>query len=403
MPRIEDLDLERYSLNSFYDNRVLLQGFYWESYRHGNTPPDPAWPKYGDDKLWYEIVKDNAQEIREGRFDLIWLPPVCFAGDYKEGYTPKEYFNYSNSYGNKVQHREMLEALLSNGIEPIADVVINHRDGTSHWADFTNPEWDLSSVSRNDEFFKYVDSDLDDVPEDYRDSFRPEQLRRVYGNNYKTAPRGNPEPDERGYDAYRDIDHSNPIVRRDILRYLLSLRTLGYRGWRYDLVKGFLADKVSIYNRITTPSFSVGEFWERDNGQLRGWTWHTAVENGNLKTASNIFDFQSYYTLRDSKGNYKALSGYGKGIGLIGDDTDGHSWKNRAVTFLENHDTGYRTKGDGTPQKDHKFDSFANNWEVEQGYAYILTHPGIPSVYWKHYFDWGSELKNKIKALKDKA
>jgi alpha-amylase len=24
-----------------------------------------------------------------------------------------------------------------------------------------------------------------------------------------------------------------------------------------------------------------------------------------------------------------------------------------------------------------------------QGYAYLLTHPGIPTVYWVHYFDWG--------------
>src|SRR5262249_51824797 len=38
-------------------------------------------------------------------------------------------------------------------------------------------------------------------------------------------------------------------------------------------------------------------------------------------------------------------------------------------------------------------------WEVEQAYAYILTHPGVPCVYWKHYFDWGSRLRDRIKAL----
>ena len=83
----------------------------------------------------------------------------------------------------------------------------------------------------------------------------------------------------------------------------------------------------------------------------------------------------------------------------MGDTTDGQPWKQRAVTFLENHDTGYRTNPDGTPEKDHKFDSFQNTWEVEQAYAYILTHPGVPCVYWKHYFDWGQDLQNKIRAL----
>ena len=86
-------------------------------------------------------------------------------------------------------------------------------------------------------------------------------------------------------------------------------------------------------------------------------------------------------------------------IGMVGDTTDSLPWKQRAVTFLENHDTGYRTNEDGTPQEHHEFDSFANGWEVEQGYAYILTHPGVPCVYWKHYFDWGDDLRGKIKAL----
>jgi alpha-amylase len=35
----------------------------------------------------------------------------------------------------------------------------------------------------------------------------------------------------------------------------------------------------------------------------------------------------------------------------------------------------------------------------QQAYAHILTHPGIPCVYWKHYFDWGEDLRNKIRAL----
>ena len=83
---------------------------------------------------------------------------------------------------------------------------------------------------------------------------------------------------------------------------------------------------------------------------------------------------------------------------MVGDTTDGLPWKNRAVTFLENHDTGYRTNEDGTPQEHHEFDSFANGWEVEQGYAQILTHPGVPTVYWKHYFDWGADLRNRIRA-----
>jgi alpha-amylase len=119
-----------------------------------------------------------------------------------------------------------------------------------------------------------------------------------------------------------------------------------------------------------------------------------------LRTASDVFDFTTQFTLKGNKGKYTAWYGFGNGLGIMGDNTDGVPWKQRAVTFLENHDTGFRTNEDGAPDGDaHKFDSFANNWEVEQAYAYVLTHPGVPCVYWKHFFDWGTDLRGKITAL----
>jgi alpha-amylase len=159
-----------------------------------------------------------------------------------------------------------------------------------------------------------------------------------------------------------------------------------------------------FYNRATTPTFSVGEYdWDKHANQ-RGWIWYTATDparqgEDRLKTASSVFDFTTFFTLKDNKGRYGAWYGYGNGVGMMGDTTDGLPWKHGAVTFLENHDTGYRTNEDGIPQDGHVFDNFANNWEVEQGYAYILTHLGVPCVYWKHFFDWGDDLRNKITAL----
>jgi len=68
-----------------------------------------------------------------------------------------------------------------------------------------------------------------------------------------------------------------------------------------------------------------------------------------LKTSSSVFDFTSQFSLKS--GNYAALYGFGNGIGMVGDTTDTLTWKNRAVTFLENPDTGYRTNDDGTPSE----------------------------------------------------
>ncbi|NIR31221.1 MAG: alpha-amylase [Gammaproteobacteria bacterium] len=370
----------------FADDRVMLQGFYWESYRHGH--PD-RFPAFGQ-KTWYAIVGDQAPTIREGRFDLIWLPPPAYAGEISAGYNPKEYFNLNNSYGSFDEHRSMLVALLQNGIEPVADIVINHRDGSRGWADFRNPDWGTWAITRNDEAFTHPGSEVFDTPLAQRgaEEERPSEYAGHPGTTY-------------AYGSFRDIDHTNPTVRRDIIRYLLQLKSLGYRGWRYDMVHGYHARWIAVYNRASTPTFSVGEYdWDKHAAQ-RGWVWHSATTPGELRTSSSVFDFTTFFALKDNKGDYTAWYGYGRGLGLVGDSTDGLPWRNRAVTFLENHDTGYRTNEDGSPEPHHEVDSFLNDWQVEQGYAYILTHPGVPTVYWKHYFDWGAELRDKIKALVD--
>jgi hypothetical protein len=121
----------------FGDDRVMLQGFYWESHRHGHLD---RFPSLGS-KNWYEIVRDVATELRDARFDLAWLPPPSYAGDISAGYNPKEYFNLNSTYGDFNSHRAMLVALLGNGVEPVADIVINHRDATRGWAGFENPSW----------------------------------------------------------------------------------------------------------------------------------------------------------------------------------------------------------------------------------------------------------------------
>jgi alpha-amylase len=371
----------------FDDDRVMLQGFYWESHRHGR----PAeFPNFGD-KRWYEIVRDSAPAIAAARFDLIWLPPPSFAGDLSAGYNPKELFRFDNSYGSFDQHRAALEALLANGVEPIADIVIYHRDGNNKWADFKNPAWGTWAICKTDESFSDPASEVNGTPANQRGDCEESVDYRADGTY--------------AYSSFRDIAHVDSRVRRDIERYLLSLKSLGYRGWRYDMVHGFHAKWIALYNRMTQPTFSVGEYDWDQHVQQRGWIWATATDSAasgadHLKTASSVFDFSSQFNLKAiNMGDYARLYGFGNGMGMVGDNTDGLPWKNRAVTFLDNHDTGYRTNPDGTPEKGHQFDSFANNWQVEQAYALILTHPGVPSVYWKHYFDWGSDLQNKIKAL----
>ena len=43
--------------SGFDDDRVMLQGFYWESYRHGDPDSSPRTAH----KKWYDIVKPRSR------------------------------------------------------------------------------------------------------------------------------------------------------------------------------------------------------------------------------------------------------------------------------------------------------------------------------------------------------
>ncbi|RLM77993.1 alpha-amylase type B isozyme-like [Panicum miliaceum] len=110
-----------------------------------------------------------------------------------------------------------------------------------------------------------------------------------------------------------------------------------------------------------------------------------APDIDHLNTASGpatTFDFTTKGILNVAvDGELWRLRGAdGKAPGMIG------WWPAKAVTFIDNHDTG----------------STQHMWpfptdKVMQGYAYILTHPGTPMIFYDHFFDWG--LKNEIAQL----
>merc|ERR1711972_449514 len=55
------------------------------------------------------------------------------------------------------------------------------------------------------------------------------------------------------------------------------------------------------------------------------------------------------------------------------------------VTFIDNHDTGSTQRHWPFPED-----------RVMVGYAYTLTHPGIPSLFWDHVMDWGDDFRKRL-------
>lgn len=325
---------------------VMLQGFHWNSASAGG---------------WWTTVKNNAAALKAAGFTMIWLPPPSDAAS-TQGYLPRQLNVLDSSYGTEAELTQALAALNAQGIKPIADLVVNHRVGTTNWADFTNPTWPgCSAVVAGDEW---------------------------------TSACGNADSGE-GYAAARDLDHSQANVRADLKTWMNSrLKGVGFAGWRFDFVKGFAGSYVKEYVTATDPWFCVGEFWPTNYFDANNPNdWKQQIVNWVDATTGTCaaFDFATKGLLNDAlnNNNYTRLKASdGKPAGGIG------WWPSRHVTFVDNHDTG-PSEACGNGQ---------NHWpvpcaKVMQGYAYVLTHPGIPTVYWAHYFNWG--LGSSIQALMD--
>lgn len=320
---------------------IMMQGFHWTSSSQAN---------------WYGTIQAKAADMKNLGITHVWFPPASDAGS-KEGYLPRQLNVLDSSYGTETALKAATAALTAQGIKSVADIVINHRVGTANWADFTNPTWDCRAVVNNDEW---------------------------------TGKCGNADSGD-GYSAARDIDHSQAFVQTDIKNWMNNrLKADGFSGWRFDYSKGYASGYTKIYHDATAPDFCVGEIWT--NLDYNNVNAHRQILmdwiNGNAGTCAT-FDFTTKGLLNQalSANEYWRLKATdGKPQGAIG------WWAQKQVTFVDNHDTGPSGScGQGQ-----------NHWpvpcdKVMEGYAYILTHPGIPSIYWTHVYDWN--LRAGIQAL----
>ncbi|XP_039046992.1 alpha-amylase 3, chloroplastic-like [Hibiscus syriacus] len=325
---------------------ILLQGFNWESHKSGR---------------WYLELKERASEISSLGFTVIWLPPPTESVS-PEGYMPKDLYNLNSRYGTIDELMELVKSLHEVGLKVLGDVVLNHRCAHSK---NQNGIWNIFGGRLN----------WDD--------------RAVVGDDPHFQGRGNKSSGD-NFHAAPNIDHSQEFVRKDLKEWLGWLRQeIGYDGWRLDFVRGFWGGYVKDYLDASEPYFAVGEYWDslsytygemdhnQDAHRQRIIDWINAT-NG----TAGAFDVTTKGILHSAleRCEYWRLSDQkGKPPGVVG------WWPSRAVTFIENHDTG-STQGHW---------KFPGGKEM-QGYAYILTHPGTPAVFYDHIF---SHYRSEMAAL----
>lgn len=147
---------------------------------------------------------------------------------------PRDLYNFNSNFGSESELRQCIKAFNRGGVKVLADVVINHRcaefqNEDKKWNKFGGKlAWDDSAVCSGDEFGGKGAPKIGDL--------------------YSAAP---------------NIDHSNPVIRQDLIQWLKDLKTeIGFDGWRFDFVKGYPGEILREYIESTNPEIAVGEFWD---------------------------------------------------------------------------------------------------------------------------------------------
>ena len=345
---------------------VLLQGFYWDSYQdkgYGRT----KWI----DWLNIEVSKDLTQAEEAGQwFDLIWLPPMSQATG-GTGYLPTNYSNLDSDWGTKKNLAKLIDTFHKNGARVVADIVINHCAARNGWCNFGT--YDFGEYGKFTPDGSWICS-TDEMNSDSGAGSCKGTATGAADDGYGS---------EANYEAGRDWDHNNAKVREMCKAYLKWLRNdIKIDGFRYDYCKGFHNSHINDYNKAAEAYFSVMEMWDGDVNVLQS---HLNDAGWNTLT----FDFAMKY---QAFNNGIAADNYG---GLKGAGLPGAGKARYAVTFLDSHDSFQR---DG-----NEFCGEGNSMtvckdKILQCYAYLLSMPGVPLVFYPHWVSFKDPIKKMINA-----
>ena len=369
-------------------NITLFQFFHWYYAAEGN--------------LWLHAA-DEAGRLSTLGITHVWLPPAYKSalGTEEPGYAIYDLYDLGEfdqkgsirtRYGTRKEYRTCIHAFHNNGIQVLADIVLNHKHGGDEqekisviklnpdnrnefigeekidaWTKFYFPgrkgkysdfTWDWQSftgISENHDIYL--------IPNEYSDGQWEEMIEDELGNY--------------DYLMGADIEFRNPAVRKELRKWgKWYMKTMAIDGFRLDAVKhihySFFNDWLDYLRTYFRKDFlCVGEYWRSHHEPLLKYIEAT---EGRIK----LFDVPLHFNF-----HHASVSDNQYDMSKILENTLLQHKPEFAITFVDNHDT----------QPLQSLQSPVELWFKPLAYALILLREqGLPCVFYPamygaHYFD----------------
>jgi alpha-amylase len=361
------------------NNITLFQFFHWY-YRT-------------EDHLWIHAA-EQAPRLAQSGVTHVWLPPAYKSanGLNEPGYAVYDLYDLGEffqketvgtKHGTKPEYLMCIHSLHENGIQVLADIVLNHKHGGDEkervpvqevnpdnrnenvggptevdaWTKFTFPGrkgkysdfvWDWHSftgLSENEKIFMILNEHADG----------------------KWEPMLEDENGNFDYLMGNDIEFRNPYVREELRKWgEWYVETAGLDGFRLDALKhinyNFFNEWLDyLKTKFNKDFFTIGEYW-RSN--LEPLLKYIEVTGGRIQ----LFDAPLHFNFHEA-----SLKGNEYDLRTIFHNSLLSARPELSITFVDNHDT----------QPLQSLQSPVEPWFKPLAYALILLREqGIPCIFY---------------------
>ena len=342
-----------------------------------------------------EGIIEKLDYVKSLGVDGIWINPFFESPFHDAGYDISDYYKVALRYGTNEDAKCMFEEAEKRGLKILFDYVISYTSIDNPWFQ----ESAKQEKNKYSNWYIWTNNTWINPPAAYRDAFIKGYGRRngqFMRNFYWSQPAlnfGFAKPEE---DWMLPMDHPDILeLQKELKKILRFWMDMGADGFRADMA-GALVKNANITGNdqfFNTRDDGTKKFWNSirhifdteypDAFMVAEWSHPESALNGGGFHADFFHWFAGYNDLLQ-KESWRILNGYSEGYSFF--DKEG---KGNITNFLSTYmDQYHKTKGNGyilLPLGNHDLSRLNINRsdsELEMIFAFSLTMPGIPFIYY---------------------